>query len=877
MTKFVFPLKGAHCSSCEGNLQSILNDSTTPTFFTFKHIKVSANHAKLEVEINDNVTSKELVHRYITQTLVGTPYALVIESARSYWIRGALGLGVGGLILLVSLSVGLAFWPLKLVVAALSLVLTYGLGKESLQGAEIEWQRRKPAMDSLFVMSTFLSTVISVLALFIPGLPIMFESSLLIFGFRHLGIALKKSNYAAANLPIRYQHLNAHRTQRVHPDDEFSSRTQALNPGDVIAIAAGEMIPIDGWLLPEKSGDHTQSYAMDVSRIKGAYLPEYLSVGDRVSAGMVTKRPCIMQVGLGHSLQFFKQNPKKYCPKGEIWVYPSSSGSSITVEARTDLEERRVQFDLTAEALTDNHGHCYQAEILNALCLGTLRHPQAERARQQLQRGLVKYAAQQGLTQTSSFLARLDQLLEDASCQAAPIQNATERMLQYFVPIVLGVAIVSGAVIAYFFTPLIAVQCMISILVSACPCTLAFITPLVMDFGRAKGKKSGIMFNHADAIESLDKVDVVLLDVNGTATEGRPKAQIMMHVADPEHEIAMDLARLEQHCSEHPIGAAIYAAVNGDALLRDTWCLPPEAIERHEGGIRAWMHDKYYLVGNSHLLQKYGVTMQDPMPNTNYLFVETGGQYQCLATIPMYDPLREDTALAVQQMKQRGLKVYLLTGSDKKTAENYAHDIPGLDGMYVNYFELEGEHSKAHVVRDLQECKGHRVLMIGDGSNDTTAMKLAYSSIAMKHALSDEGAQYQAKAQILNGKMMAVIDALDIAKQAMWRVHFNLVLSLIYNLAAVLLTNIMVLVMSVVLHPGLCAALMVVQIGFVLMSTYYFKHQVLPSKNLEGAHSASPESLSLVGRRNSTPLSQTNMFSREVLLADMPSYLSNVI
>ncbi|MBP6918113.1 MAG: cation-translocating P-type ATPase [Legionellaceae bacterium] len=820
MTTFVFPLKGVTCSGCKGNLIYLLDVDTKPEYFKFKHIDVSSNLQKLVVEVEDNdiPISEEEVRRYINHTLAGSDYELIVEGARYYWILGSLGLVIGTIILILAVTNGLVLWPVKLLTATVSVGLSLLLGAESFRKAKIEWQRRKPAMDSLFLMSTGAATLMSLFGLVMPSMPLMFEASLLILGFRHIGIALKKSIYSTPNLPVHYQRLQTNNLSRTEDQDD------TFVPGEALTIQAGQMLPVDGWLLPKQNALIDQTYAMNVQRIRGAYLPEHLRVDDAVMAGMVAQTDCVMQVGLGHKLSYFEQKPKNTCPKGQIWVYPE--GNEINVVSRSDRDNKAVHFVLSSVNLTDRAGNCYFATILNALKLGTVLTHLSKPHQQLLSRALVQHADAMGLLQTTSSLARLEKELEDAGCRAAPIQDKADQILEYFVPVVLGVALISGAVVMCFFSPMIAVRCMISILVSACPCTLGFVTPLVMDFARAKGKQAGVVFSQSDAIQRFTEVDTVLLDIHGTATKGEPVARVMVHEPDRLQEIETHLARMEQH-SDHHVGKAIYTAVKGDDLLLNTERLRPTDIEKYPGGIGASVQGKHYILGNYNLAQQFGVTLENPGPNRTYLLEQAGAGYQCIATVELHDPLRSDAALTVEQLKYRGLKVFLFTGADEQTANQYAQALPGLDGVYSGLADAQ---AKVEKLRSIQTQ--HRVLMIGDGANDGPAMKEAYASIAMKHALSDEGAQYQAKARILNGNMLTVVDALDIASQAMWRINFNLYLSLIYNLAIVILTNSLVLALGLVLHPGVCAALMVIQVGFIILSSYYFKQQPLPTQSL---------------------------------------------
>lgn len=825
MPEFTFPLTGVPCKDCAENVVYCLNQDTKPNYFTFKNLRVSPNLKKLIVEVEDpNVTEAE-IRRYIVQTLETTPYKLVEEDAQRYWVWGTTGLVLGVIVLILSVTTGLTFWPLKWAVAAVSVGLTVILGEESYRKAKIEILRGKPAMDSLFILSTGTAMLISILSLVIPGLPIMFETSLLIFGFRQIGMALQKSMYATARLPVRYQRL-ATKTQPVNRDPKAP-----LRPGEVLQIKAGDMLPIDGWLLPLQGQDADFQYPMDVSKIRGSYLPEYLQAGDVVSAGMVTQVDCQIQVGLGHGLRYFPQKPKAVCPEGQIWVYPDPLQDQIRILTWSDnpTHLRRVEFALSVQDFNAIDSQQQFSEILNALRLDTVSKLPLF-TQQQLPRLLVNYAERNDLWRTASALTRLEKELEEASSKAAPIQDKVDHALGYFLPLVVGVSFVSGAIVAYFFSPLIALQCMISILVAACPCTLGFVTPLVMDFARTKGKEAGVVLSQSDTIQRLEEIDTILLDIHGTATTGKTVAQIKVVDPSREQEIFLLLARMEQQSAQH-IGKAIYAAVNGDTLLRNTKYPALQVTPYSAGGIGAEIDGKNYVVGNANLLKNLGISLIAVEPNTNYLLEKIGTQYQILATIPITDPLRSDTPLAVKQFKNRGFKVGVLSGTDPKTAEQYVQLMPGIDVIYAG---LADGQAKAAKIRELQgeNYQISRILMIGDGANDGPAMQTAYASIAMSHTLSDEGAQYQAKARILNGKMLAVVDALDIAQLAMWRLKLNLYLSLIYNLSVILLTNFLVLALGVVLHPGICAALMVIQIAFIILSTYYFKRQPLPTKNL---------------------------------------------
>ncbi|PJD92906.1 MAG: hypothetical protein CK424_04885 [Legionella sp.] len=849
--QFYFPISGVFGACCKGNLEFLLNNETTPSFFTFAAIDVASNYQQLIIQITDDVTSKEDVERYIQQTLLGSNYVLVNETSRKYWFRGFLGLGIGGLILLLPFLIPITF-SLKIIIALLGIPLTSVLGKDSWREAAVEMRRKTPAMDSLFMISTVTAVVMSCVAFFIPGLPMMFETGLLIFGFRHLGIAMKQSIYEKESTPVQYERLIGQlRVTRIknHHHEELVSVDQ-LQPGDKIRLIEDMPVPLDGWLIPDE-----QEYWMDVSRQEGTLIPQQFRNNAPVLAGMVCKSAGVMQVGLGHQLKYFSKKPLMPCPRGDIWIYPHQYG--IHIMSASDRDDQQVQFVVSRKELIDQDGHDHTQDILDSLRVST-NHPLnehknlhlSEPARAQLSRAIVQHASQHGLQKTASFLQRLDQDVDCSLPGSVPLAAETTRIARFFVPAVLGTAVISAILIGYFFSLLIAIRCTIAILVSACPCTFAFITPLVMHFSKERANKFGILLSQEDVLQRLSEVDVVALDIHGTATKGDPKLHI--HIFDELQKTSIEtkLALMEHH-SDHYLGKAIYNKVGGNRLLQGLSLLEAHDISLRQGGMVAHIEGQMYVLGHDQLMQNLGITLSDPHPDMTYLIVKTDHGHQVLATIEMRDELRSDTKLAVSQLKQRGYQVVVLSGASHLTANANARAM-GVDHVYANCFPINTQTRKGKDtwIKEWQS-KGHRVLMVGDGVNDAHAFKAAHASIAMQHPGSDEGINYQAKARISNYKMEAVVQALDLAHHSLWTIRLNLLFSLIYNVMAVLLTNIMLLAYGTMMHPGVCAAVMMCQTAFIIFNAYSLMHRPLPAAKAPGR-------AGLFGRDVSTPLPETN-------------------
>ena len=832
MAEFVFPIEGTCGACCLGNVRYWITQHTTPKSFQFKKIELMNTYKDLIVEVSEDVSEDE-VRLYLSEALADSGVFKLAPKIRPSlyrrWMFACLGLGVGAGVLLTSLVFGPLSLPLMIVLAVVSVTLSVALGAESYRKARTDLHRRTPKMDSLFAISTATALLVSIAALFVPGLPMMFEVPLLIFGFRHLGIAIKESMPENAEFQARYRQLVSSATFQKKTEQNFTDcNYNDLRPGDVIALRAGDMIPMDGWLWEQSDETPTSAVVLDVSRVEGALLHRSCADDDPVMAGMVALTPCLMRIGLGQAVQFCSVKPNTSGVSEPLRVY--AEDEHVMVSVWSSIMSKRIDFKLSSSDLTDIRGIQYASTIRDALRWDTTKHLSLA-ARQQLARAILNHAHEHGLITTSSYLEQLDKDLKHSALTKAPIWQQTDRMLQYFVPGVIAVAMLTGLVLAVFFPPMIAVQAVITILVSACPCTLGLIIPLVMDLGREKGKLEGIEFSHSGVIEALSKTTAVVFDLHGTLTQGKSTLDIQYHdgVLD-KHQVMRYLAELERG-SSHPMGLAIFSKIEGNALLAQS-SLPwqSEDVLHERDGVRAYISGKHYLLGNGDMLQRFGIDLPNRQPGTTYFVVQEGSAYQRLATITNDDPLRADAAQALFEFKQRQIPVYWSTGGDKLTADFYAkqagmeasHIFSGLSGI-----EHADKKSKVSVVRALKE-QGHNVLMIGDGVNDVLAMEASDVSMVMTHAFGDKGAQYKAQVRIMNGQVMSAVKARDIAEQAMKNMRENLWGSLVYNVVVVSLTLIGLLAFGVVLHPGIGAALMVLQICFIILHAYGFKQQPLP-------------------------------------------------
>ncbi|HVT62409.1 MAG TPA: hypothetical protein VHD33_02835, partial [Legionellaceae bacterium] len=601
--RFTFPISGAFANCCIGNVNYLLNVENQPTFFTFKDINLSTDFQNLMIEVEDDTCSEKEIHQYLEKSLAGSNYKLCNEHARKYWLRGFVGLGIGALTLLLSCFACHFLW-IKIAIAFFSIPVTCFLGIESFRDAKVEMHRKVLSMDILFLLSTFSAILISCMALFIPAFPMMFEAGLLMFGFRHIGTAIKMSVYETAAAPVQYERLVRNTLfKRLQQDKEELVPMGQLLPGDIIVLEKDALVPLDGWLWAEAH----ETILMDVSRKEGTFTPKKCVNNTPITAGMSSQIRTKMQIGFGHTLKFFTCQPSQNCPAGEIWIYPKHN--TIHIHTYSDRDGKPIEFFLDDASLIDGHGKDFKPDIIDQLLSPTnaLQHQHtrihlADAAYQQLSRAIVRHAKKYGLTQTRSYLREISKELEKPMVQS---KQRTESA-HFFVQVVMAIALISGIIVGCLYAPLMGVRCMMAILVSVCPCAYGSIEPLVMYYARKRAEELHIILSHSDALSGLAKVDVIALDYHGTVTQGKPQIEIHYTEGGDQKDIDTKLAFIE-HGSQHYIGKAIYEKIKGNQLLSHG-DFPKLTLTEYHGGMEAVIGDQTYIVGNQHCLQRFGVT-----------------------------------------------------------------------------------------------------------------------------------------------------------------------------------------------------------------------------------------------------------------------------
>ena len=368
-------------------------------------------------------------------------------------------------------------------------------------------------------------------------------------------------------------------------------------------------------------------------------------------------------------------------------------------------------------------------------------------------------------------LSQIIRMVEEAGGSKAPIARLADKIAGVFVPVVMGIALVTFAVWMIAKGDLeFALNIGISVLVISCPCALGLATPVAIMVGTGRGARMGLLFKNAEALENLHKVDTVVVDKTGTLTTGKPAVTDILPGGLPEAELLKLAAALEEK-SEHPFAKAILEKAAGVDHPQ------AEKFETIPGkGVSGVIEGKKFFSGNGRLMEELGVQIP-ALPDsvdaggTPLHFASENGTY--LGTIVAADVLKADSVAAVAAMKKMHLNVVMLTGDNEKTAKAIAAKA-GIDRVISDV--LPGD--KAGAVERLRK-EGHKVVMVGDGINDAPALVTADVGLAIGNGT--DIAIESADVVLMNGSLMGVGNAVALSRATIRNIKENLFWAFFYN------------------------------------------------------------------------------------------------
>ncbi len=408
---------------------------------------------------------------------------------------------------------------------------------------------------------------------------------------------------------------------------------------------------------------------------------------------------------------------------------------------------------------------------------------------------------------SETMLAQIVRMVGEAQRTRAPIQRLADVVAGYFVPAVLVVSALTFAVWAALGPePRLAYALVnaVAVLIIACPCALGLATPMSIMVGTGRGATAGVLIRKAEALEALEKVDTVVVDKTGTLTEGKPRVVSVVAVEGISGDELVRLATSLERGSEHPLAAAIV----GGAEERGLKISEVKAFESLTGrGVKGEVGGRAVAIGNLKMLQELGQDPGDFASRAETL--RAGGQTAVFVSVDgrvagflgIADPIKESAAEAVKQLHAGGLRVVMLTGDSRTTAEAVARKL-GLDDVRAEV--LPGE--KGEVVRQLQEG-GHVVAMAGDGINDAPALAQAHVGIAM--GTGTDVAMESAGITLVKGDLRGIGRARKLSRATMRNIRQNLAFAFLYNVLGVpIAAGVLYPFFGILLSPMIASAAM---------------------------------------------------------------------
>lgn len=406
-----------------------------------------------------------------------------------------------------------------------------------------------------------------------------------------------------------------------------------------------------------------------------------------------------------------------------------------------------------------------------------------------------------------TMLARIVQMVADAQRSRAPIQRLADDVSGYFVPAVMAVsalAFVAWAVFGPAPAMSYGLIAAVAVLIIACPCALGLATPMSIMVGVGKGAQAGILIKDAAALERLEKVDTLVVDKTGTLTEGKPKVVAVAAAEGWTEDEVIRLAASLERASEHPLAHAIVASAQARNLVLSN----PSDVQSPVGkGVMGIVDERRVVAGNSAFLREQGVaTAALDAAADGYrrdgvtgIFVAVDGGLA--GALGIADPVKESTRPALAELAKAGVRVIMLTGDNRVTAEAVARQL--------GITEIEAEvlpDQKSAVVARLKK-EGRIVAMAGDGVNDAPALAAADVGIAMGSGT--DVAIESAGVTLLRGDLMGIVKARRLSQATMQNIRQNLFFAFVYNAAGVpVAAGILYPAFGLLLSPVLAAAAM---------------------------------------------------------------------
>lgn len=384
---------------------------------------------------------------------------------------------------------------------------------------------------------------------------------------------------------------------------------------------------------------------------------------------------------------------------------------------------------------------------------------------------------------SDTLLSQIVKLVSQAQRSRAPIQKLADVVSSYFVPAIILIAIATAITWAMFGPePAMnyALVNSVAVLIIACPCALGLATPMSIMVGTGKGALQGILIKNAEALETLEKISLLVVDKTGTLTVGKPTLSKVKTVGDVKEEDMLLISASLENVSEHPLATAIVEAAKNKGLK----LLPVSEFQSLTGrGLKGLVENHEVLIGNRRLLEEHQiessllVQMAEELQRSGHGVILVAMDKKPAGVLAVKDAIKETTKEAINYFHAKGVKVVMLTGDNRLTAQAVANEI-GIDQFYAEILPDQ----KNQFIRQMQ-TEGKIVAMAGDGINDAPALAQANVGIAM--GTGTDIAIESAGVTLVKGDLLGIVKAHRLSQETMKNIRQNLFFAFIYNIVGV--------------------------------------------------------------------------------------------
>ncbi|MBU0983631.1 MAG: heavy metal translocating P-type ATPase [candidate division Zixibacteria bacterium] len=430
--------------------------------------------------------------------------------------------------------------------------------------------------------------------------------------------------------------------------------------------------------------------------------------------------------------------------------------------------------------------------------------------------GLTPFKMRVTAAGEDSFLSGVVRLVSDAQARKAPIQNLADRAAGVFVPVVLGLAVLTGVVwyLAAPGSPMM-IRSVISVLIIACPCALGLATPTAVLVGTGRGAREGILVKGGDILEALSQVDTVIFDKTGTLTKGELEVVLVRTFGQLSEQNLVRMVGSIENQSEHPVGRAISGHMRAQQLEP---AVVKNVVARPGFGMSGDCDGRHMLVGNRALMEEADISFgpsllqgeKEMERGRTVVFAAMDGQM--VGMISLADQIRGDALDLVKGLKQTMQQVAMISGDNRKTAAGVARSLG------VEHFEADIKPEQKQLIVDAYRRAGHNVAMIGDGINDAPALAAANVGVAVGSGT--DIAIETSDVVLVRPELSTVTRMFSLSYQTMRTIRQNLFWAFFYNVLAIpVAAGVLFPIAGITLSPMVAAAAMSMSSVFVVTNS----------------------------------------------------------